>query len=95
MQWTFTFNRSLTIFAGKILGLKMADRRSDSSYDGKVEEAKVAMKMDAKTLNQLSSSGKAAQQNRGKKSIQNLQAAVEDFKRKEQSGGEPSKREGQ
>lgn len=53
------------------------------------------MKMDAKTLNQLSSSGKAAQQNRGKKSIQNLQAAVEDFQRKEQSGGEGSKREGQ
>jgi hypothetical protein len=94
-QCTFTFDRSLTIFAGKVSGLKMADRRSDSSYDGKVEEAKVAMKMDAKTLNQLSSSGKAAQQNRGKKSIQNLQAAVEDFKRKEQSGGEGSRREGQ
>jgi hypothetical protein len=68
----------------------MADRSSDSSYDGKIEEANVAMKMDAKTLNQLSSSGKVAQQSRGKKSIQNLKAAVEDFKRKEQSGGEGS-----
>jgi hypothetical protein len=68
----------------------MADRSSDSSYDGKIEEANVAMKMDAKTLNQLSSSGKVAQQSRGKKSIQNLKAAVEDFKRKEQSGGEQS-----
>lgn len=65
----------------------MADRSSDSSYDGKIEEANVAMKMDAKTLNQLSSSGKVAQLSRGKKSIQNLKAAVEDFKRKEQNGG--------
>lgn len=73
----------------------MADRRSDSSYDSKIEEANVAMKMDAKTLNQLSSSGKAAQQNRGKNSILNLQSAVEDFKRKEQTGGEESKRVGQ
>lgn len=39
---------------------EMGDRRSDSSYDSKIEEANVAMKMDAKTLNQLSSSGKAA-----------------------------------
>lgn len=73
----------------------MADRRSDSSYDGKIEEANVAMKMDAKTLNQLSSSGKAAQENRGKKSILNLQKAVEDFKRKEEEGGGCSKHEGQ
>ncbi|PGH18439.1 hypothetical protein AJ79_00508 [Helicocarpus griseus UAMH5409] len=37
---------------------------SDSSYDGKVEEANVSIKADVKTLNQLSSSGKAAQENR-------------------------------
>lgn len=59
----------------------MGDWRSDSSYDGKIEEANVAMKMDAKTLNQLSSSGKAAQQNRGEKAILNLQDVVEDFKK--------------
>ena len=41
----------------------------------------MAMKMDAKTLNQLSSSGKAAQQNRGEKAILNLQDVVEDFKK--------------
>ncbi|RAK85464.1 hypothetical protein BO79DRAFT_155663 [Aspergillus costaricaensis CBS 115574] len=73
----------------------MADRHSDSSYDGKIEEAHVAMKMDAKSINQLSSSGKAAQQNRGKKSILSLQNAVEDFKRKEEQSGEGSRRAGQ
>jgi hypothetical protein len=64
----------------------MGDRRSDSSYDGKIEEANIAMKMDAKTMNQLSSSGKAAQENRGKKAILNLQNAIEDFKNKDQIG---------
>ncbi|EKV16358.1 hypothetical protein PDIP_36910 [Penicillium digitatum Pd1] len=60
----------------------MGDRLSDSSFDGKKEEATVAMKMDAKTLNQLSSSGKAAQQNRGLKATMNLQYAIEDFEKK-------------
>jgi hypothetical protein len=64
----------------------MGDRRSDSSYDGKIEEASVAMKMDAKTMKQLSSSGKAAQEKRGKKALLNLQNAIEDFKSKEQAG---------
>jgi hypothetical protein len=66
----------------------MGDRHSDSSYDGKIEEANIAMKMDAKTMNQLSSSGKAAQENRGKKAILNLQNAIEDFKNKDQIGKE-------
>ncbi|KAJ6125985.1 hypothetical protein N7471_010478 [Penicillium samsonianum] len=61
----------------------MADRASDSSYDGKVEEASVAMKMDAKSMNQLSSSGKAAQQKRSGKAIASLQAAAEQLKRDE------------
>lgn len=61
----------------------MADRTSDSSYDGKVEEASVAMKMDAKSMNQLSSSGKAAQQKRGGKAIASLQAAAEQLKKDE------------
>lgn len=64
----------------------MGDRRSDSSYDGKIEEASVAIKMDGKTMKQLSSSGKAAQENRGKKALLNLQNAVEDFKNEEQTG---------
>ncbi|KAJ6027951.1 hypothetical protein N7540_003527 [Penicillium herquei] len=63
----------------------MSDRSSNSSYDGKIEEANVAIRMDAKTMNQLSSSGKAAQQNRGKNAIVNLQKAIEDFKKKEHS----------
>lgn len=93
------FWRSLIIFADNAQHTQdsdeMGDRRSDSSYDGKAEEANVAMKVDSKTLNQLSSSGKTAQQNRGKKSILNLQNAVEDFKKKEQGGAEGSKRAAQ
>lgn len=73
----------------------MGDRRSDSSYDGKIEDAKVTMRMNAKTLNQLSSSAQAAQQNRGKSAILNLQNAVQNYKDKEQSSGNESKREGQ
>jgi hypothetical protein len=72
----------------------MGDRSSDSSYDGKIEEANVAMKMDAKSMNQLSSSGKAAQAKRGGKAILSLKAAIEDYKTKE-DGREESKREGQ
>lgn len=72
----------------------MGDRNSNSSYDGEIEEANVAMKMDAKTMNQLSSSGKVAQQNRGEKAISNLQNAIQDFKNKEHSG-DGSKGEGQ
>jgi hypothetical protein len=73
----------------------MADRRSDSSYDGKIEDAKVAMRMNAKTLNQLSSSAQAAQQNRGRGAILNLQNAVQNYKDKEQSSGTESKGDGQ
>ena len=73
----------------------MGDRRSDSSYDGKIEEANVAIMMDAKSLNQLSSSGKVAQQNRGKKAITNLQNAIEDFKKKEQNQEGKGKGQGQ
>lgn len=74
----------------------MGDRRSDSSYDGKIEDAKITMRMNAKTLNQLSSSAQAAQQNRGKSAILNLQNAVQNYKDKEQSsGGNESKREAQ
>lgn len=69
----------------------MGERQSDSSYDGKIEEADVAIKADGKTLNQLSSSGRAAQQNRGGKDMLDLQRATEDLKNKEQSGGKGSK----
>lgn len=73
----------------------MGDRRSDSSYDAKIEEASVAIKMDAKSMNQLSSSGKTAQQNRGKNAIMNLQNAIEDFKKKEQNEEVKGKGQGQ
>lgn len=61
----------------------MADRASDSSYDGKIEEASVAMRMDAKSMNQLSSSGKVAQQKRGGKAIASLQAAAKQLQKDE------------
>ncbi|KAJ5544126.1 hypothetical protein N7494_005405 [Penicillium frequentans] len=64
----------------------MGDRRSDSSYDGIIEDAKVTMRMNAKTLNQLSSSAQAAQQNRGKNAILSLGNAVQSFKDKEEKG---------
>ncbi|EKV18574.1 hypothetical protein PDIG_08880 [Penicillium digitatum PHI26] len=70
----------------------MGDRLSDSSFDGKKEEATVAMKMDAKTLNQLSSSGKAAQQNRGLKATMNLQYAIEDFEKKRSRARRPRRK---
>ncbi|KAJ5602081.1 hypothetical protein N7510_011615 [Penicillium lagena] len=73
----------------------MGDRRSDSSYDGKIEDAKITMRMNAKTLNQLSSSAQAAQQSRGKSAILNLQNAVQNYKEKEQSSGNESQRDGQ
>lgn len=73
----------------------MGDRQSDSSYDGKIEDAKITMKMNAKTLNQLSSSAQAAQQNRGKTAMLNLQNAIQNFKDKEQSSNNETKREGE
>lgn len=44
----------------------MADRQSDSSYDGNNEDAQVVIMMDAKSHSQLSSSGLNAQKRRGK-----------------------------
>lgn len=70
------------------LRIKMGDRRSDSSYDGKVEDAKVTMILNAKTLNQLSSSAQAAQENRRKKALLNLGDAIQRFKDEEQGGND-------
>lgn len=64
----------------------MGDRRSDSSYDGKIEEAKVAIKTDAKTLQQLSSSAEAAKVNRGKNAIVSLDDAARRAKQEETGG---------
>lgn len=73
----FIFLASNVVFFLRIKTLvKMGDRSSDLNYDGKVEDAKVAMMMNVKTLNQLSSSAQAAQQNCGKKAILDLGNAM-------------------
>lgn len=61
----------------------MADRRSDSSYEGTVEEAKVGVKGDPKTLNQLSSSGRRAQQKRIQNALASLDTAARDLQARE------------
>ena len=58
----------------------------DSGYDGKIEDAKVTTRMNAKPLNQLSSSAEAAQQNWDKNAILSLGNAVQNFKDKEEQG---------
>lgn len=74
----------------------MSDPQSDSSYDGQVEEATVSMRASAKTLNQLSSSGQAAKENRRKNRPQNLRDVVQDETGKEQgNSGSKGKSEGQ
>lgn len=70
----------------------MSDRRSDSSYDGIVEEANVAMKMDVATFHQLSTSAQAAQQNRAKGAIYSLDNAAKKLKISEQGGGSKTKK---
>lgn len=61
----------------------MGDRRSDSSYEGKVEDAHFAIRTNAKTLQQLSSSAEAAKVNRGKNAIASLDEAARRAKQEE------------
>lgn len=61
----------------------MADRRSDSSYEATIEEAKVGIKGDPKTLNQLSSSGRSAQQKRIQNALASLDTAARDLEARE------------
>ncbi|KAJ5246545.1 hypothetical protein N7468_001528 [Penicillium chermesinum] len=60
-----------------------ADRRSDSSYDGEVEEARVALKTDPKTLQQLSSSSDAVKAKRNKNGLASLENAIKQAKQEE------------
>jgi hypothetical protein len=73
----------------------MSDRRSESSHEGTIEEAKVGIKGDAQTLNQLSSSGRSAQQRRIKKALASLDAAASELQSREydQSGGDCAHRQ--
>lgn len=61
----------------------MSDRRSDSSYRATIEEATVGIKGDPQTLNQLSSSGRSAQQKRMRKALASLDAAASDLQARE------------
>lgn len=70
----------------------MGDRRSDSSYDGKIEEAKVAMKINAKTLQQLSSSAEAAKANRVKNAISSLDDAARKAKEEMEGKGKQNEK---
>ncbi|QVM08176.1 hypothetical protein D8B26_002870 [Coccidioides posadasii str. Silveira] len=65
----------------------MADRRSDSSYNATIEEAKVGIKGDPKTLNQLSSSGRSAQQKRIQNALASLDTAARDLQARENDQG--------
>lgn len=65
----------------------MGDRLSDSSYEGTVEEASEGIKADVKTLNQLSSSGRAAQQSRIQKALNSLDTAAKNLKDREGQSG--------
>ena len=64
----------------------MGDRKSDSSYDGRIEEAKISIKTNAKTLKQLSSSAEAAKANRVKNAISSLDSAARKAKEEEMEG---------
>lgn len=74
----------------------MGDRRSNSSSEGTVEEAKVGIKGDFKTLIQVSSSGRAAQERRGEKAAASLDSAMKNFQslNHAQSGGGSSSQQG-
>ncbi|PYH91224.1 hypothetical protein BO71DRAFT_283560, partial [Aspergillus ellipticus CBS 707.79] len=61
----------------------MSDRRSDSSYNAVVEEAQVGIRTDPKTLNQLSSSGRSAQQRQMKSALASLDIAARNLEAEE------------
>ncbi|PYH76081.1 hypothetical protein BO82DRAFT_297127 [Aspergillus uvarum CBS 121591] len=61
----------------------MTDRRSDSSYEATIEEAQVGVKGDSPTLNQLSSSGRSAQQRRIRNALASLESATRDLQARE------------
>lgn len=65
----------------------MADRSSESSYDGVVEEATFAIKVKPEAMKQLSSSSEAAKTNRMKKGLNFLGEAAQDARAKEMSEG--------
>ena len=67
----------------------MGDRRSDSSYEATIEEALVGVKADSKTINQLSSSGRAAQAARTR-GVGALSRAVQDVDNKAAGGKDNS-----
>ncbi|PWY88240.1 hypothetical protein BO70DRAFT_359703 [Aspergillus heteromorphus CBS 117.55] len=66
----------------------MSDRRSDSSYEATVQEATVGIKGDPETLNQLSSSGRSAQQRRIKTALASLDDAARDLEARERGHGQ-------
>lgn len=69
----------------------MADRNSVSSetYDGKVEEATAAYTIDMKAVKQLSSSGKAAKDNRDSEEKTKLEKVFADYAKQQhkENGG--------
>ncbi|RVX74004.1 hypothetical protein B0A52_02894 [Exophiala mesophila] len=73
----------------------MADRNSASSIksdeytDPVTDSAQIAMRADSKTLEQLSSSARAAQKKRLGKAIQSLSNAVRDLAKEDGSTARP------
>lgn len=71
----------------------MGDRSLDSSYKANVEEGVVAVKADTQTINQLSSSGRAAQYKRMGKALESLANAAPEQKAPEQKAQEQKAQE--
>ena len=63
----------------------MGDLRSDSSYEATVEEGVVGVKGNTTTLNQISSSGRAAQSRRTGKAPESLGNAAKEHRVQEQN----------
>lgn len=62
----------------------MSDRRSDSAYD---KDAQYSVKLDRKTVEQLSSSAKAAQDHRTQSGMDSFHKAFQRFKAEEEREG--------
>jgi hypothetical protein len=73
----------------------MGDRQSDGNDKATIEEGVVGIKGDPKTLNQLSSSGRAAQQKRMGKALESLGKAARDIQTQEQGESHSGEQQGQ
>lgn len=66
--------------------------RGSASSEGVVEEGVVGIKADTKTINQLSSSARAAQDKRAEKAIESLKDAIGKHFTTEKAQADPEKK---